>query len=374
MVSLSPGAVRGARNAFIDLLRGIAILGVVLHHLFWPSLEIAAYRVDVGGTGLSLFVFNNGWLGVSLFFILSGFVLYRPGIVADAASVLEYYRSRAIRLWPLLFIFITFICIIDQKSPLKFASYIALYLSGLNSLLPRSWMSGAIVWVLWSLGVEILFSILLPGLIAVIRKLQMKRVVLGVAAFCLVYRGFADQAWWQYLPDYDNPHLNPFKDNIFGRLDEFVFGMAAAQIVRSGWMPRSKLTWIAAAVLVLDLLGWNCLTSIGTPHTPAMSAFASVLHLGFAAPVAVLIVALIRLPLWSKSVFLPLVVCGQLCYSIYLFHAFFYRYTKPEPTLEGIAVYLALTIGTAVPFFLYVESAGIHRMPAWTRPFTLRRG
>src|SRR6185503_5637229 len=112
MVSPSAGAARDTRNAFIDLLRGVAILGVVLHHLFWPSLDSAAYRLD--SSGVSLFFFNNGWLGVSLFFVLSGFVLYRPGIVADRASIFDYYRSRAIRLWPLLFIFITFICIIDQ--------------------------------------------------------------------------------------------------------------------------------------------------------------------------------------------------------------------------------------------------------------------
>jgi peptidoglycan/LPS O-acetylase OafA/YrhL len=201
----------------------------------------------------------------------------------------------------------------------------------------------------------------------------MMRVLLAVAAFCLVYRVLADQAWWHYLPGYDNPHLNPFKDNIFGRLDDFVFGMAAAHLVRLGWKPRAALAWMAAAVLVLDLFGWNYLTSMGTPRSPALSVLASVLHVGFTASVMVLIAALVRMPLWARPTFLPLVVCGQLCYSIYLFHAFFYRYTKPELTLEGVAVYLALSIGTAVPFFLYVESAGIHRMPAWTRSFTLRR-
>ena len=144
MATPSPGLARDSRNAFIDLLRGVAILGVVLHHLFWPTLDAAAYRLDVLGHGLSLYFFNNGWLGVNLFFVLSGFVLYRPGIAADRASVFDYYRARATRLWPLLFIFITFICVIEQQSPLKFASYIVLYLSGLNSLLPRSWMSGAI--------------------------------------------------------------------------------------------------------------------------------------------------------------------------------------------------------------------------------------
>jgi len=364
---------RESRNAFIDLLRGVAILGVVLHHLFSPTLDAAAARIDVAGANVSLYLFNNGWLGVNLFFILSGFVLYRPGIATDRLSVIDYYVSRATRLWPLLFIFVTFICIIDQRSPIKFASYIVLYLSGLNSLLPRSWMSGAIVWVLWSLGVEILFSILLPGLLALVRRLSLMRVLLAVAAFCFVYRIFADQAWWLYLPDYANAQLNPFKDNIFGRLDDFLFGMAAAHLVRAGWAPRRGLVWIAAAVLLLDLFGWNYLTAAGIPRMPAMSALASLLHVGFAVPVMVLIAALIRLPLWTRPAFLPLVVCGQLCYSIYLFHAFFYRYVPPEFTVSGIAVYLALTIGTAVPFFVYVESAGIHRMPSWTRPFRLSR-
>jgi peptidoglycan/LPS O-acetylase OafA/YrhL len=374
-LATGPAAAGGreSRNAFIDLLRGIAILGVVLHHLFANALNAAAVRVDIAGSDVSIYVFNNGWLGVNLFFILSGFVLYRPGIAADRKSVIDYYVSRATRLWPLLFIFITFICIIDQKSPLKFASYIVLYLSGLNSILPRSWMSGAIVAVLWSLGVEILFSILLPGLLALVRRMSLMRVLLTVAVFCFAYRIFADQAWWGYLPDYANPQLNPFKDNIFGRLDDFLFGMAAAHLVRAGWAPRRGLVWIAAVVLTLDLFGWNYLTATGIPRTQTMSALASLLHVGFAAPAMVLIAALVHLPLWIRPAFLPLVVCGQLCYSIYLFHAFFIRYVPPQLTVSGVAVYLALTFGTAAVFFVYVESAGIHRMPPWTRPFRLSR-
>ena len=60
----------GQRNQ-IDGLRGVAIAAVVLHHLF--SQPLTALHLRPFGIPLNPLI-GNGWLGVNLFFILSGFV------------------------------------------------------------------------------------------------------------------------------------------------------------------------------------------------------------------------------------------------------------------------------------------------------------
>src|SRR5215467_6828500 len=82
----------------LDSLRGIAILTVVFYHGFsqyqtagMPALERAF-----------LLATQWGWLGVNLFFVLSGFLI--TGILLDSKSKPQYYRRfyirRALRILP----------------------------------------------------------------------------------------------------------------------------------------------------------------------------------------------------------------------------------------------------------------------------------
>ncbi|WP_420839686.1 acyltransferase family protein [Colwellia maritima] len=58
------------RIKYLDSHRGIAILFVVFYHLFSRWSEILPY-----GNSFTNIVFNQGFLGVQLFFLLSGFVI-----------------------------------------------------------------------------------------------------------------------------------------------------------------------------------------------------------------------------------------------------------------------------------------------------------
>ena len=73
----------------LDGIRGIAILLVILHNEsgLFPSLHLQR-------------VFANGWMGVDLFFVLSGFLI--TGILVDSRSEDRYFRTfyarRALRI------------------------------------------------------------------------------------------------------------------------------------------------------------------------------------------------------------------------------------------------------------------------------------
>ncbi|MCU1243008.1 MAG: putative acyltransferase [Candidatus Acidoferrum typicum] len=100
--------VARVRIPVLDGLRGIAILFVMVYH-FW------LYGVALGPT-LWERVYSHaagvGWVGVDLFFVLSGFLI--TGILYDSRSDPHYYRvfyaRRTVRIFPLYYAFLTLFC------------------------------------------------------------------------------------------------------------------------------------------------------------------------------------------------------------------------------------------------------------------------
>src|SRR4051812_39004746 len=109
------GASRRAHEGFIpalDGLRGIAILLVLFHHF-------TIYRPD---RGLDKWLANipaAGWIGVDVFFVLSGFLI--TGILLDARDRRHYFRNfyarRALRIFPLYYLVVFVGLILLPKLP-----------------------------------------------------------------------------------------------------------------------------------------------------------------------------------------------------------------------------------------------------------------
>ena len=75
----------------LDAIRGIAVLLVLLHNTdIYPSLHLG-------------WISANGWMGVDLFFVLSGLLI--TGILLDAKQsegyFTNFYARRCLRIWPL---------------------------------------------------------------------------------------------------------------------------------------------------------------------------------------------------------------------------------------------------------------------------------
>ncbi|MDR3398009.1 MAG: acyltransferase [Pandoraea sp.] len=173
------------RNDGIDLLRGLSILFVVVHHLalrfrlpLGPSLlgDVLPARVI---NGLSF----NGYEAVFVFFVISGFVITRRSLERygslDAFRWGNFYALRAVRIFPLLLLLLAVLAVMHwmavpgfviNKPGQSLAGALGAALTmTLNWYEGRTnWLPGA--WdVLWSLSIEECFYLAFPLFCLVLR-------------------------------------------------------------------------------------------------------------------------------------------------------------------------------------------------------------
>jgi peptidoglycan/LPS O-acetylase OafA/YrhL len=147
------------RLTFIDGLRGIAIISVILFHSYvrWPNL------VPYGDRFIHLPVVSYGWLGVELFFLISGFVIFMT--LEKSLSFRDFLSRRWLRLFPAMLIcsiavFASAALFPERPSGLPAFRDI---LPGLTFMEPLWWefllgsAQGVIEGTFWSIFVEVKF-------------------------------------------------------------------------------------------------------------------------------------------------------------------------------------------------------------------------
>jgi peptidoglycan/LPS O-acetylase OafA/YrhL len=167
----------------LDTLRGMAVLLVLLFHGFGSR-----YRVN-GFSGFpKLFVEATlpGWIGVNLFFVLSGFLI--TGILLDTKSKTNYYQSfyirRALRILPLYYAVLVLLLVLtrtgldSREITWPFLGLSFFYLSNLAVLFGVHMQYG----VLWTLSVEEHFYLLWP---AAVHSFSRRQVAIIGAIICI---------------------------------------------------------------------------------------------------------------------------------------------------------------------------------------------
>ena len=151
-----------------DGYRAIAITGVVLLHVSFASGFI--YRHPT----LSGYLFN-GDFGVSLFFAISGFLLYRPFVASrlagrPAMGVRAFFRRRALRILPAYWVALTVVVyVLRQEEIHSLKEFVLLY--SLQQIYSEPYHFHGIQQA-WSLGTEVSFYLLLPFYAAGVRRLS----------------------------------------------------------------------------------------------------------------------------------------------------------------------------------------------------------
>ncbi len=212
------------RLAILDGLRGLAILLVVWYHLWL----VTGYVVP--GTGPLQSFAEAGFLGVDLFFFISGFCIYLPYAKARAAgrprpSLAEFVRRRALKIGPSYVVaLIAFGCIYHAHftSVADEATTLVAHLGFVHVWFPQTF--GSLSGPLWTLGVEVQFYVLFAFAIPLAERRPLA-LYAAFVAIAVVYRGFVAHAG----ADNDFTLINQLP----AVLDVFGAGMLAAYTVVS---------------------------------------------------------------------------------------------------------------------------------------------
>ena len=293
-----PSIMTAYRND-IDGLRAIAVLAVLLSHLRIPYMD-------------------GGYVGVDIFFVISGFVVFGDLLRRQANgtfSVTEFYVRRARRLAPQLIAMLIFVLLISSLVFLpsdyrRLPARIAATLLGVSNWLfayQADYFMPASEWNpllhTWTLSVEFQFYLCAPFLIGIAANRGRKVfawALLTIGALSLAY-AIAPR------PAGDSWH---FYDT-FGRLWEFLLGGAlhlGARSVRRT-MAANALCLVALAVLAV------CFVLLSRD-----SAFPDWRALPPTLATAALIAALAGTPLQRVLASSPITAIGRSSYSIYIWH------------------------------------------------------
>ena len=217
----------------LDGLRALAVCAVILTHT-WVSQ------------------FPGGWIGVDVFFVLSGFlitgVLLREHGETGTISLLGFYRRRVVRLLPALLVMLLIVVIAAYvfrpglaAATLRTAIFTVVYSA---NWLAASHQPLGLLSHMWSLSVEEQFYLVWPVLLVVMLRWRGARIALIVTILCVVavviHRTLLAQ-----LVDLHDPQLFWRTDT---RVDSILVGCALCLASSLGWKGSERLWRIAAIV------------------------------------------------------------------------------------------------------------------------------
>ena len=306
----------------LDGVRGLAILLVLIHHFCGGADPGTALGRGWLGAARGL------WIGVDLFFVLSGFLI--TGILWDSKLSPNYFRNfyarRLLRIFPLYYGVLLVVLIafpfllshIRQEGGREFYSrQLGLWLYATNFFLAAK--GPGYYWAFdhfWSLAVEEHFYFIWPLAIFLCSRNASLRLCGIVAAAALALRialafsGVGPTA---------NYVLTPC------RMDSLAIGGLCALLVRgpaaADWFRRARPIAMVSGVAIVSMILWRRGLSQDDPivQTVGFSLlavfFGAILLLAVAASPASLAGRFWTLP--------PLRFMGKLAYGLYVFHPFF---------------------------------------------------
>jgi peptidoglycan/LPS O-acetylase OafA/YrhL len=172
----------------LDGIRAIAIWMVLVAHIFygWAVVDGTFNHIP----GFVLQIIGHGWLGVDLFFVLSGFLI--TGILLDSREKNHYFRNfyarRILRIMPLYFavVIVFFIFYSHTREYFLLSTFFAANLANLFGVaVPHG------PGILWSLAVEEHFYLLWPLLVFLLDRRKLTILALFIIVATPIARGLA---------------------------------------------------------------------------------------------------------------------------------------------------------------------------------------
>jgi len=345
----------------VDVLRGLAILFVVLNHVHMRLLIADIPYIADSSKPLIASLFWNGQFGVQIFFAVSGFLitstaLRRWGTLSNV-SLRNFYLLRFARIAPMLLALLAVLVVLHYANISPFVvsektggigrallAALTLHVNVLQAhrgWLPANWG------VLWSLSVEEMFYLFFPLVARFSRSnffpsILLCFVALGPFARTIFARG--NEVWSE--------------QSYLGGMDAIALGCLTALLVGRVHFSRTALRAMAVAGSALIV---SILVGLRLTHVPPITDSGldmSVIALG----TCLVIIAAAQTRWKGPRLLAPLLRLGQCSYEVYLTHMFvvfaffaiFVKYGNPiwsVPLLFVATVVVAAAAGDIVARF-----------------------
>jgi peptidoglycan/LPS O-acetylase OafA/YrhL len=406
----------GSRLGGIDGLRAIAALSIVVFHV-WRYASPSGGQFSLGPFDR---IFGHLPVGVTLFFTLSGFLLYRPFAAAilraqPRPSIGRYLRNRALRILPAYWVILVITGVVLQTTFLRTSESVVRTGSLLSeptvllrdALLVQNYSPSSLLTGIgpaWSLAVEVVFYVVLPllGLLSIrlasnATTRRARRVIALVPPTILLVVGVSGKL----LGTYAVPGLGPgagwvgdwhsvLERSFLAHSDLFAFGMALSVLlldVEDGivrvpkWWPFLAGTGVVlVAVAAAALLDAGRLSAY--PYDTLMAVACALL-------VSIVVLPTAQRPTRSGEAsregpnFLVrllnsrvLAWIGLVSYSLFLWHEPLIRWLRMQGLTVGggggfvldVGLVVAVGLGLSTITFVFVEA------PALAHKVRVQRG
>lgn len=332
-MDFSPPQVDRPRQIELDFLRGLAILAVLDYH---DTYEVLHYPFQLLGFP------SIGWIGVDIFFVLSGFLvgglLIREWTSTGHLNARRFLIRRIFKIWPQYYFFLLAV-VLTGHQPMRAMWPAFLNIQNYLITIPH----------LWTLAVEEHAYILLVLLVVLAARLRVttQTAFLTIAGLCAAVVTLRLVLAILNLPFMMGTHTR-IEGILYGVLLALLFHRAPALFHR-----LQNLRWLWFSTLLLALAGLR-----PTPTTP----WAVSLSFDFANLVGVSLLMLLSRPRPAHSrpwIYRAVAWIGLYSYGIYLWHVSLYApvaslalrlpssqrpvFTALAQPLFGIAVGVLLT-------------------------------
>ena len=257
----------------LDGLRATAICLVLLRHAYRPFEDTLQLTVPVLGWDL-VPLMANGWVGVDLFFVLSGFLITRHIIKLNAKQDgswrwRPYLAKRVLRIVPAYYAVILLVVIGTFPHYAVGPEYLGLRV-GYHLLFLQDYLPANLVVAFWSLGVEEKFYLLAPPLVlalmrnrGLLKRLCLLGTVLGISVSLRLYTSLTTPGidnYEAFFPAIRSPfHLT---------LDPLLIGVALALV----YGERRELRLITSPAVARIIWSLGLLLLLGMIATHDMMA------------------------------------------------------------------------------------------------------
>jgi peptidoglycan/LPS O-acetylase OafA/YrhL len=343
--------LRGPLNSLTGV-RFAAALGVFLFHFG------AAFSERIGAPKALTTLLQNGNMGVSFFFVLSGFILTYTydGRLRTRAAVIQYFVGRFSRIYP-VYALALLLALPVLFRPLGPHEAVKVLFMVQSWTFPSDTSSNAWISQAWTLSIEFFFYLIFPLALVAMEPLKLLTSVIAAGIACVVICTFGIA---KYAPGADPLPLLPYglaAPLPVMRVIEFLLGMFACRVFRQ--VPASLLirfsgwkTSLTAAVIVAIL---------ATTTMPQVASLATVLF-----PLLIIQLAVGGSTLAAILASRPLVLLGGASYALYIIHGpvrAWIRQVVPAPL--DAALNLPVAVAVAVAIYLAWEQPAQRWLRAW---------